>query len=562
MKEVGRPLLQPHLLPLISPSPLCELSLRAKTTVIAMTTPDGFTLQSSPKLHSGPLVMKFGGSSVKDADRVRNVAEIVRGRLKQRPVVVLSAMGKTTNALIEAGRRALEEREVDTSVIQATHMRAAAELGLDTEFFKELQTFFDELTNLLQGIRLIREISLRTNDLLMSFGERLSVRMVAAYLNKEGITAKPVDSWDIGMLTTPGGGSATDDKGTAELLPGTCERIHDTMMSEVYPTYNYTPVVTGFIAKDKNGIITTLGRGGSDFTAAIIGCAIVAKEIEIWTDVDGILTADPRVVGPAACLPCISFEEASELAYFGAKVLHPMTILPATERGIAVRVKNSYNPHHPGTLIVRQPPTVADTAHDPSRIVTAVTYKKGVTVIDINSTRMLGAKGFLAKVFDIMDSVGICVDVIATSEVSISMTIEKGTSADKIDKMQQELDKIAHVTVEQNKAILTLIGNTLRANEIIATACNVFQKLGVVIDMLSCGASKVNVTFIVPDEKVEECVKHLHDLFFAKTMRTMSAPVIEPDWAQIKFDAINLNTNERAVSSDDSSVDNKEPNGL
>eukprot|EP00386_Alphamonas_edax_P005053 GDKI01015883.1.p1 GENE.GDKI01015883.1~~GDKI01015883.1.p1 ORF type:complete len:509 (+),score=135.47 GDKI01015883.1:160-1686(+) len=500
------------------------------------------------------LVMKFGGSSVKNAERIRVVGEILQDKIQKgkRPVLVLSAMGKTTNHLIQAGERALKDGEVDLSEIRNTHTQALIDLGVCTRtqieahtrtplsrparsrtqsvsenleggknieksegggvrVLDDIDSLLDELQGLLNGIRLIREISPKTQDLLMSFGERMCVRIVGGYLREVlGVKSRAYDAWELGMRTSIGSGSQQHDKGSAEVLPEAFDEIAR-RLGPLGGDYTHTPVITGFIAKDVNGTITTLGRGGSDFSAAIFGSAVDAEEIEIWTDVNGVLTCDPRLVPAALCLPTITFAEAAELAYFGAKVLHPMTIQPAMQKHICVRVLNSYNPSHPGTAIVAES---GERPAAPSQLVTALTYKQGVMLVDISSTRMLGQHGFLARVFEVFGYHNISVDVIATSEVSVSLTVDKGTSMESLQAAKEKLSKIATVSIEQSKSIVTLVGNTKRSAEILCIACGVFQKLDVPIEMVSCGASKINISFVVPDNRAEECVKEMHTLFY------------------------------------------------
>src|SRR5574344_1586942 len=326
------------------------------------------------------IVMKFGGSSVADADRIRHVASIIKAYQDKRPVVVLSAMGDTTDHLLEAADEAVKGK-VNIDNVAELHRTTAKELGVDDSAVEEL---LKELTQLLTGISMIKELTKRTRDYLVSFGERMSVRMMSAYLEKQGIPATYYDAWDIGMVSD-------SNYMAAELLDEVWENIPKHLNDYKDGKTDAIPIVTGFIAKDKNGIITTLGRGGSDLSATMIGSAMKAKEIQTWKDVDGILTADPRVVKEAHPVPEVTYEEAAELAYFGAQVLHPRSMMPCIKSGVPVRVKNSYNIESPGSIIVEN-----HSGEVPK--VTAITSVKHVTLIDINSTRMLGSAGFLAHV--------------------------------------------------------------------------------------------------------------------------------------------------------------------
>lgn len=438
------------------------------------------------------IIMKFGGSSIANANRIQDVINIIKLYLDQKPVIVFSASGETTDNLIEAGNEAVKGK-VNYEAIRDHHLTLCEDLDVPTDTINALLT---ELDHLLSGMALLREMAPRASDYLVSFGERLSVRIIAAYMNKINIPAKYYDGWDAGFIT--------DSQFTnAEILPETKQNI-SAVLSDVKQSYPFTPVVTGFIAKDEEGNITTFGRGGSDLTASVLGAALQVVEIQVWKDVDGILTADPRIVPNAKPVDCISFEQASELAYFGAKVLHPVSIIPAMSEGIPVSVKNSYNPKHPGTKIVNKVP-------DENVWVKSITYKKHVTLIHIVSTRMLGQYGFLARVFQIFADLKISVDVVATSEVSIALTLDK---AHHLGELNKELEKIARVTVNSDKSIISLIGDIQHSTEILSRTMQVLKQHKMHVQMISHGASKVNNSFIVNDSDVELFVTDLHRLFF------------------------------------------------
>jgi aspartate kinase len=438
------------------------------------------------------IVMKFGGSSIANADHIRNVVDIIKLYLDARPLIVFSASGKTTDNLIQAGNEAVNGK-VSFEEIYQHHITLCRDLNVPENNIDEL---LKELEHLLSGMALLRAIVPRSSDYLVSFGERLSVRIIAAYMNAKGIPTKFFDAWDIGFLT--------DSQFTcAEILPESMQLIHNSL-KEFKTSYPYTPLITGFIARDRDGAITTFGRGGSDLTASLLGSALKVDEIQVWKDVDGILTADPRIVAHAQPVECISFEQASELAYFGAKVLHPVSIIPAMSEGIPVTVKNSYNPKHPGTKIVIKVP-------EEDNWVKSITYKKHVTLIHIVSTRMLGQYGFLACVFQIFANLKISVDVVATSEVSIALTLDK---AHHLDELITELQKIARVTVSNDKSIVSLIGDIQHSTEILSRTMKVLKQHTIHVQMISHGASKVNNSFIVNDSDVEVFVKDLHKLFF------------------------------------------------
>ncbi|NLF24702.1 MAG: aspartate kinase [Deltaproteobacteria bacterium] len=437
------------------------------------------------------IVMKFGGSSVRDAERIECVSEIIRQHLARHPVIVVSALGSTTNNLIAAGKAALQGR-VDLTTIKQHHLKTAQDLGLSVT---EIEPLFEDLENLLKGICLLDELSPKTLDHLVSFGERLAAIIVAAYLTMCKIPAKPFNAWELGVITN-------STFGDAEISPESYDHIAAALGS-LKQCYDFTPVVTGFIAKDKNGAITTFGRGGSDLTASLLGAALKVEEIQVWKDVDGILTTDPKIVTAARPVLEISFEEASELAYFGAKVLHPLSMQPAMNSNIRVRVKNSYNPGHPGTIISGDP--------QQNGLVKAITCKRNVTLIDIVSSRMLGQYGFLASLFQVFAKHQISVDMVATSEISVSLTLNQEQA---LDAVLAELGAFSRVNLGRGKAILGIVGNIKRSSEILDGTFNILHAHGINVQMISQGASKVNIGLIVEDSEVELCVKELHRYFF------------------------------------------------
>jgi aspartate kinase len=448
------------------------------------------------------VVMKFGGSSVACAERIRNVAEIVKSQAKRKPVVVLSAMGDTTDFLLEAAQDALKKGFVSIEKIEDIHLKAVAELELGGEVKAELKQIFWDLGSLLTGISLTRELTGRTRDCLVSFGERLSVRVAAAFFRMQNIKARHFDAWDVGFVSD-------SNFGRAELLNESLVRIASTMAQ--ITAEGVVPVVTGFIAKDEAGNITTLGRGGSDLTATVIAASCKAEEAQVWKDVDGILTADPRLVKDARPVERVSYDEAAELAYFGAQVLHPRAMQPCMKTGTPVLVKNSYNIKAPGTRI-ESAEALAARSEKNTPLVRALTSKKNVTLVDVVSTHMLGQPGFLAKVFSEFAAKEISVDMVATSEVSVSITLD---SAEKnLNPLRSELSRIAQVEVKHGKAIVTVIGDVRRSSEILHRVSEVCEKIGVQIQMISQGASKVNISIIVNDGEAPEVVKALHGHFF------------------------------------------------
>ncbi len=439
------------------------------------------------------IVMKFGGSSVANAERIRHVASIIQAYKESRPIVVLSAMGDTTDHLLEAADLAVKGK-VDIAKIEDLHFKTAKELDIQVPAIAEL---LDELKTLLTGISMLRELTKRTRDYLVSFGERMSVRMMAAYLNKLGTEARHYDAWDIGMVSD-------SNYMSAELLDEVWQEIPRHLNSYKNGTDKAIPIITGFIAKDKKGIITTLGRGGSDLSATMIGSALGAEEIQTWKDVDGILTADPRIVAEAHTVPEVTYEEAQELAMFGSQVLHPRSMIPCRKTGTPVRVKNSYNIKSPGSIIVEE-------HHSARPQVTAITTVKNVTLIDIQSSRMLGASGFLAHIFNQFLKWEISIDVIATSEVSVSLTVNGNKD---LGGLLEDLGRVAEVRAKKGKAIVTIICDAGHSSSILADVFASLKNEGINVQMISQGASKVNISMLVENADADRTVKILHSALF------------------------------------------------
>ena len=451
------------------------------------------------------VVMKFGGTSVEDAPAMNRTAAIVAGRRAKglSPVVVVSAMAKVTDQLLAAASAAgrgdksgalaiasrLRNRHADTA-----HALLGDSPNLPT-LHATLHAEFDALDDLLRGIAAVGELTPRTNDLVTSFGERLSSRMVAEAFAQRGLNGTHVEARHC-ILTDDHYGKATPQEAAIE------RALHEHVLPHVEA--GRTPVMGGFIGSNSKGITTTLGRGGSDYTAALVGGGLHAGAIEIWTDVNGIMTTDPRICPDALRVKTISFEEAAELAYFGAKVLHPATILPAVQKSIPVYVLNSRNAENEGTRIVAITPPCAS----PFKSIAA---KKRLTIIDIVASRMLLAHGFLKAVFDIFDKHHCAIDMVSTSEVSISVTVD---SNEALPAICEELRQIADVNYEGSKALICLVGEDIRGHN--GIAAQVFTAVSHVnLRMISQGASEINMSFMIDEEDVEEAVRSLHARFFA-----------------------------------------------
>jgi aspartate kinase len=314
------------------------------------------------------------------------------------------------------------------------------------------------------------------------------------------MNARAFDAFDMGFLSNSNYCQADLLKESWDLIP---EKVLPLIKG------NVLPVITGFIAKDEKGCITTLGRGGSDLSATMIAAACKADEIQVWKDVDGILTADPRIVKDAHPVQYVTYEEASELAYYGAQVLHPRAMLPCMKTNTPVLVKNSYNIEAPGTRI-EHAQTGAAKKGPPVR---AITSRRNITLVDFVSTRMLGQVGFLDEVFSIFAKHNISIDMVATSEVSVSLTVDASYD---ISEVKKELSRIANVEIKTEKAIVSIIGNVKRSSEILSRTFKICQLIGVTVQMISQGASKVNISFIVNDTEATDVVKALHMEFFDK----------------------------------------------
>jgi aspartate kinase len=445
--------------------------------------------------------MKFGGTSVEDSTAIDRIAGIVKGRLGERPLVVVSAMSKVTDGLL-AMAAAAGKGDGDKAVglchqVRERHFTTAGELlhtGLFTEVHANLQTEFESLEHLLRGIAAVGELTPRTSDYVVSFGERLSSIVVTAAFTTRGIPATLLDARKV-IITDSQHGRAIPQ----------VEEINSKLQVHAKPLIDNgkVPVMGGFIGSTHDGITTTIGRGGSDFSAALAGAGLNAERIEIWTDVDGMKTTDPRICPDAHRIKIISFDEAAELAYFGAKVLHPATVLPAVEKNIPVLVLNSRNPSNEGTRIVARTPKS-------KALFKAIAAKQRITIIEIVAARMLMAHGFLAKVFEIFDRHKCAIDIVSTSEVSISVTVD---SNEAIPAITADLEKLAYVKFSGRQAIICLVGESIRERP--GVAAQVFEAMKEInVRMISQGASELNMSFVIEESDVPAAIKTLHARFF------------------------------------------------
>jgi aspartate kinase len=460
-----------------------------------------------------PLVMKFGGTSVADAAAIRRLLELVAAVRGDggRPVVVVSALSGVTNELLEAAAAAQKTDGAAETILdrlRARHLDLTVQLATDLreDVTAAITAQFEELGAVIHAVRTLKDLSPRSLDAIASTGELLSSRIVHAALAAAGVPAQWVDPRRI-VITT-------DDYTQASPV---FAEIDARVPRELGPALESrtVPVTAGYVGATRDGVTTTLGRGGSDYSAAIIGAALHAREIQIWTDVDGMLTADPRLVENPRVVPILSFGEASELAYFGAKVLHPSTILPAVARDIPVRILNSRRPGAPGTLIASH----GATGDDQNGRLAAIACKRGVTVVDVTSTRMLMAYGYLRRVFEVFERHRTAVDVVTTSEVSVSVTIDDDR---RLGAVIDDLSDFAEVQSEHGMAILCAVGDGLRRDPRIA-ARMLGALEGFPLRMVSQAASRRNVTVVLRDADAPAAMARLHDVFFAPSQEDRRA---------------------------------------
>jgi aspartate kinase len=460
------------------------------------------------------VIMKFGGTSVEDATAIRRLISIVKMQLSRRPIVTVSAMGKTTNGLLECAQLAakgdLDAAQTRLDSLAAHHYATVDQLALPEEapaLRETLRQRFEEIRGTLAHIREAGRVTPQFSDAVASNGELLSSVVVAGGFRGAGLKGVWVDVRPLMRTNDDYTRAAVNfEESNPRLKAGFLAALGE----------DNIPITQGFIGSTAEGVTTTIGRGGSDYSAAIIGAAAGAAEIQIWTDVDGILTTDPRLVSEAAKVKVISFAEASELAYFGAKVLHPSTLLPAMAKEIPVCVRNSRRPEVEGTAIVRHAPVTRP-------LVKAIAFKRGITIINVASDRMLMAHGFLARLFAVFDRHETSIDMVATSEVSVSMTLDDTRN---LDAILHDLREFGEVSVERDQALICLVGDQLRVTP--GLAARIFSSIqDINVSMISHGASAINVSFIVAGSDVEQAVKLLHEEFFSELdTNTFEAPAL------------------------------------
>lgn len=450
------------------------------------------------------IIMKFGGTSVANFEAITRTIFIIGGKLDQKPVVVVSALSKVTDLLYRISDAAAAGNEVETkdllSQLRQRHVDLAAELlsqsVLKDEAVANVNSICDSLDSIAMAVCSLGELSDRNKAIIISKGEYLSSTIIAHAMNSKGIRTKWIDARDM-MVTNKSYLKAEPDMSAiAERVPG--------VVSQAYEGVDAV-ITQGFVGVTADGEPTVLGRGGSDYSASLIGLAMDAERIEIWTDVDGVRTADPRSVKNTKYLEKISFEEAAEMAHFGAKVLHPLTIEPAVKKNIPIYVLNSMNPSGKGTAILRN-----ELIEDG---VKSVSFKENIKVINIFSTRMINTSGFLRRVFEIFSESKVSVDLISTSEANISVTVD---AAQNIDSVVAQLSEFADVIVDDDKSQVSVIGkNIVRLNGMLKKTFTPLKKCNVY--MISQGASFVNISFVVDREELADVVQDLHDHLFDQT---------------------------------------------
>ena len=445
--------------------------------------------------------MKFGGTSVGDVAAFERVFQVVSTQIEKRPVVVVSAMTKVTDALLAAFEMAKKGEPSEAFASLEPHFIRHEQVA--NHFIQEdsrivvsgeLKFAREELSDLL--IRVSRRslpLSM-LKDAVVSYGEQLSSRLLAEVLKATGVNARQTDSRRL---------IVTDDEyGAAQPIWDETEKLVQLELEPLIAA-GEVPVMGGFIAASRAGETTTLGRGGSDYSAALVAAALRASELQIWTDVTGVMTCDPRICDEASTIPVLSYEEAAELAYFGAKVLHPKTIKPAVDHHIPIRVCNTFEPDKVGTMVL-------DASGETRNKIKSIAHKKDITILRITSARMLGSYGFMSALFQVFDRYRTVIDVISTSEVSVALTLD---NTDSLEQIVTELERLGDVEVEKGYAVICVVGEGLRAST--GLASKIFSTIqDVNIALVSHGASSVNLTFVVKENVVTEVIKKLHKEFF------------------------------------------------
>ena len=425
--------------------------------------------------------MKFGGSSIKDTNMFNMVCEIVSQNRDKNPIVILSAISNITDLLIKCVEESTNSCYDSYNKIVSIHLGILSDLNLNSSLLER------ELTELKEFLKGNSKMDLKDYDYVCFFGERMSTKILVELLNKKGINSKAHISGDIGLITN-------SDFGNAKIL----ETSYN-IMKNIISDFKHIPIITGFGGKDEEGNFTTFSRSGSDYVASLIGCALDVEEIQIWTDVCGILTADPQIVKSAKKIPIISFEEASEFAYFGAEVLHPKTIIPAVKKNIPVRILNTFEPRDSGTIIIRE---------KQGRNFIAISSKDDITVVSVKSVRMIEVYGFVSKIFDVFKKYEVSVDMISTSEINVSITIGDTTH---LDNIVSELRDFSEVKVSKGNSIICILGREKKSIEHhLADIFRVLFDSGVDVKMVSQSTNEMSVGIVISQKDTQKAMEVLH----------------------------------------------------
>lgn len=452
------------------------------------------------------IVVKFGGTSVGTTEALGRAIDIVHGLRERSPVVVVSALSGITNQLDEASRAAAggewQKAQELIEQVRKRHESVAYELVMQKSDFLEafnsqLNRHIEEILAVLRGMSLVGEITPRANDKIVSIGERLSSVLFAYTMRIRRLRGIPVDSGKV-IITNECFGCADP------IMEKTVAAAKETLVPEV--ERGHIPVMGGYFGSTEAGVVTTMGRGGSDYSAAIVGAAIDAEEIQIWTDVDGMMTSDPRTVPRARLIEELTFDEAAELAHFGAKVLHPKTVAPAVARGIPIRIKNTHNPESPGTFITQS-------GSGREGLPKAVAIRRGAQIITVTNPRMLGSSGFLGELFGVFERLDVPVDIVTTSEVSVSVTVP---ISDRIDGLSTELEKLGRVRSEAGYSAIAIVGEQILSDP--PTVSRIFSSLEKIsIVMMSLSHSGLSLVVVVRDSDADQALERIHRAAFEES---------------------------------------------
>jgi aspartate kinase len=459
------------------------------------------------------VVVKFGGTSVGAVPQIDKAARIIQSMRDSKPVVILSAMGGVTDLLLQAGEAAVsgqvQTRDDKLWEIRSRHDQAINELFKDRSVAVAIQdierTLWEEIQKVFTGVSLLRELSTRSRDLISSFGERLIVPIFSRYLIQLGLEAESVDARELIITSEESEFMLVDFDETRKR----CQKL--TKMSKS----NVVPVVTGFICSTPDGVTTTLGRGGSDYSASIIGACINAEEIQIWTDVNGVMTADPRIVSDARVLDRVSYKEAAEMSYFGAKVLHPKTIMPAVDENIPIRIKNTFAPEMPGTLISSETP-----AHRYG--VKTVASITSLMLVSVEGRGMIGVPGVAGRVFTTTarNRISVLMFSQGSSEQHISIVVSKQDGENTVKALRREFEseierrRIDRVAAISDIAIIALVGEGIKGVPgVAARAFGVLGSANINIQMIAQGSSELNLSIVVRQKDAPRAVQLIHEAF-------------------------------------------------